>query len=411
MTDSSHGQPLHHHQDPSLTASNPHRWTPKHSPVPSKEPEDSDDQDPFQPIDSSPKQDLHPVSFIDATSDSYMSPTAVARSSPSSSPMPDSHPIQKRDSVDSQDSFRRDAAPTWKTMADYDSFASENDRDHSEEDTDSDDDQDDDSSSDLSTDSEDNNRRSINQGYLEGTQRLLASSSNVRRGGLGMGIRAGETGTGTMIGLDLGQSLSQRVYEDDDDRYEEGFHDTLPLTAMDAHQLDARLGQKKEEEKAMQQGTALGGSIRSKNKKGHGKRHGSSKRSKKSQRGEGGVEDDSRPGLEAGLGMSSEQAARLAKRQFRVQMVWNAFYVFACTKIMPCAIASGLDIGLSNNSLKTITLAFYTMCKSSSLAFVLLFAFIFRLEKPSWKYVGIIGVICMGLFMMVMSEVDFVLIG
>ncbi|KAK3841936.1 MAG: triose-phosphate transporter family-domain-containing protein, partial [Linnemannia gamsii] len=81
------------------------------------------------------------------------------------------------------------------------------------------------------------------------------------------------------------------------------------------------------------------------------------------------------------------------------------------TKIMPCAVASGLDVGLSNSSLKSITLAFYTMCKSSSLAFVLLFAFAFKLERPTWTLAGVIGVICVGLFMMVMSEVDFVLIG
>ncbi|KAG0302806.1 Triose-phosphate Transporter [Linnemannia gamsii] len=81
------------------------------------------------------------------------------------------------------------------------------------------------------------------------------------------------------------------------------------------------------------------------------------------------------------------------------------------TKIVPCAVASGLDIGLSNSSLKTITLAFYTMCKSSSLAFVLMFAFLFKLERPTWTLAGVIGVICVGLFMMVMSEVDFVLIG
>jgi len=51
------------------------------------------------------------------------------------------------------------------------------------------------------------------------------------------------------------------------------------------------------------------------------------------------------------------------------------------------------------------------MCKSSSLAFVLLFAFLFKLERPTWTLAGVIGVICVGLFMMVMSEVDFVLIG
>lgn len=51
------------------------------------------------------------------------------------------------------------------------------------------------------------------------------------------------------------------------------------------------------------------------------------------------------------------------------------------------------------------------MCKSSSLAFVLLFAFAFKLERPTWTLAGVITVICTGLFMMVMSEVDFVMIG
>jgi solute carrier family 35, member C2 len=45
------------------------------------------------------------------------------------------------------------------------------------------------------------------------------------------------------------------------------------------------------------------------------------------------------------------------------------------------------------------------MCKSSVLAFVLLFAFLFKLEKPSWKLAGIITIITAGLLMMV-SDVD-----
>jgi len=70
-------------------------------------------------------------------------------------------------------------------------------------------------------------------------------------------------------------------------------------------------------------------------------------------------------------------------------------------------MATGLDIGLSNLSLRTITLSFYTMCKSSSLAFVLLFAFLFRLERPSWKLVGIIAVITAGVVLMVSTETKF----
>ncbi|KAL0146246.1 triose-phosphate transporter family-domain-containing protein [Mucor lusitanicus] len=80
-------------------------------------------------------------------------------------------------------------------------------------------------------------------------------------------------------------------------------------------------------------------------------------------------------------------------------------------KVLPCALATSLDIGLSNLSLKTITLSFYTMCKSSTLAFVLIFAFIFKLEKPSWKLILIIVIITAGVVLMVSDETDFNLVG
>lgn len=87
------------------------------------------------------------------------------------------------------------------------------------------------------------------------------------------------------------------------------------------------------------------------------------------------------------------------------------------SKVVPCALATAIDIGLSNLSLKTITLTFYSelrggradevidmpphptlaaMCKSSNLAFVLLFAFIFRLEVVRLSLIGIIGLITIG---------------
>ncbi|KAL5328647.1 hypothetical protein ACEPPN_002149 [Leptodophora sp. 'Broadleaf-Isolate-01'] len=81
--------------------------------------------------------------------------------------------------------------------------------------------------------------------------------------------------------------------------------------------------------------------------------------------------------------------------------------MFYFTRIGPCGMATGLDIGLGNMSLKFITLTFYTMCKSSSLAFVLLFAFLFRLEVPSWRLVAIIFTMTVGVIMMVAGEVDF----
>lgn len=47
------------------------------------------------------------------------------------------------------------------------------------------------------------------------------------------------------------------------------------------------------------------------------------------------------------------------------------------------------------------------MCKSSVLAFVLLFAFLFRLETPTWRLFAIIGTMTVGVVMMVAGEVEF----
>ena len=51
------------------------------------------------------------------------------------------------------------------------------------------------------------------------------------------------------------------------------------------------------------------------------------------------------------------------------------------------------------------------MCKSSSLAFVLAFAFLFRLEDPSVKLVVIITVMTIGVIMMVAGETAFNILG
>ncbi|EJF57629.1 TPT-domain-containing protein [Dichomitus squalens LYAD-421 SS1] len=80
-------------------------------------------------------------------------------------------------------------------------------------------------------------------------------------------------------------------------------------------------------------------------------------------------------------------------------------------KVVPTGITTGLDIGLSNLSLKLITLSFYTMGKSSSLVFVLLFAFLLRLEKFSWRLIGVIFLICAGVLLMVATQTNFVLGG
>ncbi|OCH92509.1 TPT-domain-containing protein [Obba rivulosa] len=80
-------------------------------------------------------------------------------------------------------------------------------------------------------------------------------------------------------------------------------------------------------------------------------------------------------------------------------------------KAVPTGITTALDVGSSNVSLKYITLSFYTMCKSSSLIFVLFFAFLFKLETFSLRLVGVIALIFLGVVLMVATETHFILSG
>ncbi|KAF8585781.1 triose phosphate transporter [Ramaria rubella] len=80
-------------------------------------------------------------------------------------------------------------------------------------------------------------------------------------------------------------------------------------------------------------------------------------------------------------------------------------------KVVPTAMATCIDVGLSNTSLKAITLSFYTMVKNSSLIFVLIFAFLFRLEVFSIRLVGVIFLILVGVILMVATETSFSLPG
>uniref|UniRef100_A0A803MLH8 Sugar phosphate transporter domain-containing protein n=1 Tax=Chenopodium quinoa TaxID=63459 RepID=A0A803MLH8_CHEQI len=79
----------------------------------------------------------------------------------------------------------------------------------------------------------------------------------------------------------------------------------------------------------------------------------------------------------------------------------SAFTVF------PTALATALDINLSNASLVFISVTFATMCKSASPIFLLVFAFAFRLESPSVKLFGIILVISFGILLTVAKETEF----
>ncbi|EXJ64667.1 hypothetical protein A1O7_01005 [Cladophialophora yegresii CBS 114405] len=85
--------------------------------------------------------------------------------------------------------------------------------------------------------------------------------------------------------------------------------------------------------------------------------------------------------------------------------------LFYFTRLVPTGTTTSLDIGLGNTSLRYITLTFYTMCKSSVLIFVLVFAFLFRLEKPSLKLILIILTMTLGVLMMVAGETAFHALG
>lgn len=75
--------------------------------------------------------------------------------------------------------------------------------------------------------------------------------------------------------------------------------------------------------------------------------------------------------------------------------------------MLPNGVATGLDICFSNTSFAFITLSFYTMCKSSAPLFLLIFAFIWGIEAPTWALGGTVLVISAGLLLLVAGEVRF----
>ncbi|KAI4385053.1 hypothetical protein MLD38_003120 [Melastoma candidum] len=84
-------------------------------------------------------------------------------------------------------------------------------------------------------------------------------------------------------------------------------------------------------------------------------------------------------------------------------MSWRDYFV----KVVPTALASAMDVNLSNVSLVFISVTFATMCKSAGPIFLILFAFAFRLESPSLKLFGIIIVISVGILFTVAKETYF----
>lgn len=75
--------------------------------------------------------------------------------------------------------------------------------------------------------------------------------------------------------------------------------------------------------------------------------------------------------------------------------------------VLPLGCVGGGDIGLSNASLVYVSLSFYTMVKSSSVMFLLLFAIAMGLERPSYPLAGSVALICGGVICTVAAETSF----
>ncbi|KAG7670945.1 hypothetical protein Ndes2437A_g04581 [Nannochloris sp. 'desiccata'] len=89
------------------------------------------------------------------------------------------------------------------------------------------------------------------------------------------------------------------------------------------------------------------------------------------------------------------------------ELTWEKYL----RSVVPNGIATGLDIGFSNYSLVFITLSFYVMCKSTTPLFLLTFAIIWGIEKPSWSLAAVVSVISCGLLLLVAGETKFDLLG
>jgi len=91
----------------------------------------------------------------------------------------------------------------------------------------------------------------------------------------------------------------------------------------------------------------------------------------------------------------------------RVQLGWPQ----VLGRIGIVALVASLDIGLSQWSFEYIDVALYTVTKSTSIVFILMFAILFRLEKKHWSLIIIVLMISTGLAMFTYKSTDFVFIG
>ncbi|KAG9332479.1 hypothetical protein JZ751_014577 [Albula glossodonta] len=95
----------------------------------------------------------------------------------------------------------------------------------------------------------------------------------------------------------------------------------------------------------------------------------------------------------------------------RVLLSWKTYMI----KVAPTALATALDIGLSNWSFLFITISLYTMTKSTAVLFILFFSLVFKLEEPLFLQnpflIVVVLLIAGGLFMFTYESTEFNLEG
>jgi solute carrier family 35 protein C2 len=84
-------------------------------------------------------------------------------------------------------------------------------------------------------------------------------------------------------------------------------------------------------------------------------------------------------------------------------MSWSEYLSIS----VPCGLVTSGDIGLSNLSLVSISISFYTMIKSSTPVFVLGWAYIFGIERITWTLLTVVLIIAAGEFLTVAGEAEF----
>ncbi|XP_069507305.1 solute carrier family 35 member C2 isoform X2 [Ambystoma mexicanum] len=90
-------------------------------------------------------------------------------------------------------------------------------------------------------------------------------------------------------------------------------------------------------------------------------------------------------------------------KRSRVVLTWSDYL----KKVAPTALATALDIGLSNWSFLYITVSLYTMTKSSAVLFILFFSLVFKLEELRAALILVVLLIAGGLFMFTYESTQF----